>query len=622
MREDKGNGLIRNIRSFTFMILISLLVIFSLSILIDRFIFISETKNRIYNDNMEHESALIKDEILGISHMIQHFKDKNIDKKEILDYLREIRYGKNNDRYIFVVSYDGTTLVNGTQRELEGKNIWDMEDPNGVKVIQEERKAAEKPGGDFIYYSWERPSTGKIGPKVSFVIGIPEWEWMFGTGVYLDTVDEITAIQVKQIYKFLILQLSGLLLFIVLVFSFIYIRFKKFSGIVSADISVINNCFINAKDSLNPFDISEIKYNEFSVIAEHANKMISRQQKAEKAKETSQLRLRLHREQSPLAYVEWDFNNRIIGWNKAAESIFGYSKEETIGKSYDLIIPDFEKSDVENLFQDLGSKTNQAMHTNLNITKDGRIITCEWYNNNLIDDNGKALGITAIAVDITERLRVQNEIEVKNTQLEKSIKEKNILLKEVHHRVKNNMAIIASMISLQSNSIEDEHLKDLLQSSQNRIQSMSMVHENIYKNESLSEINIKSYISELIESLMLSYDLFGDQIMLNIDVPDINLELDLLIPLGLIINEIVSNSFKHAYRDSTEFALSVILKQIDTDKMYMSISDNGPGFNVEDNAEKEGSIGLMLIRSLIDQIDGSLKITTKEKTIYEIYFSC
>jgi two-component sensor histidine kinase len=108
--------------------------------------------------------------------------------------------------------------------------------------------------------------------------------------------------------------------------------------------------------------------------------------------------------------------------------------------------------------------------------------------------------------------------------------------------------------------------------------------------------------------------------MLDIDDPDINLELDLLIPLGLIINEIVSNSFKHAYRDSREFALSVILKQIDTKKMYMSISDNGPGFNAEDNAVKEGSIGLILIRCLVDQIDGSLEIITEGKTVYEIYF--
>jgi PAS domain S-box-containing protein len=620
MQKVKRTGLIRNIRSYTFMILISLLAIFSISILIDRIIIINNTKNRIYNDNMKHQTEIIREEILIVDNVINHYIDHNHDKNEIIDYLRNIRFGENNDRYIFVVTYDGTTLVNGTKRELEGKNIWDMEDPNGIKVIQEERKAAEKPGGDFIYYSWERPSTGKISPKVSFIIGIPEWEWMFGTGVYLDTVDEITAIEVKKIYKTLILQLVGLILFIALVFSFIYIRFKRFSGIVSEDISVINNCFINAELTQKPFNISEIKYDEFSVIGEHANKMIFRQKKAEREKEDYMIRLRLQREQSPLAYVDWNFDNKIIGWNQAAESIFGYSREEAIGKSYDLIIPDFEKSDVDNLFQNLGKETNQAIHTNLNITKGGQIITCEWYNNNLIDDNGNALGITAIAIDITERLRSQNEIEVKNTQLGKSIKEKNILLQEVHHRVKNNMAVISSMIALQSNTIDDEHMKELLQSSQNRIQSMTMVHENIYKNESLSEVNVNTYVLELIESLMQSFDLFDNQIELNIDVLDINLELDLLIPLGMIINEIVSNSFKHAYREGKAFELSVILKDIDTDKMYMCISDNGPGFNEDETTAKEGSIGLMLIRGLVDQIDGRLKITTKDKTVYEIYF--
>jgi PAS domain S-box-containing protein len=484
----------------------------------------------------------------------------------------------------------------------------------------EERRIAEKQEGGFIYYSWEKPPTDKISPKVSFIIGIPEWDWIIGTGVYLDTVDEITAIEVRKIYKALIFQLIGLLLFITLIFLFIYTRFKKLSETVSKDISIINNCFSKAEIGSEPFVTQKLKYNEFSVIAEHANKMISRQKKAEREKEDYMIRLRLQREQSLLAYVDWNFDNKIIGWNPAAENIFGYSQEEALGKNFDLIIPDFEKSDVENLFQDLGGKINQAIHTNLNITKDGQIITCEWYNNNLIDDSGNALGITAIAVDITEKLRRQHEIEVKNTQLGKSIKEKNILLQEVHHRVKNNMAVISSMIALQSNTITNTHMKELLQSSQNRIQSMTMVHENIYKNESLSEVNVNTYVLELIESLMQSFDLFDNQIELNIDVLDINLELDLLIPLGMIINEIVSNSFKYAYREEKIFELSVILKNIDSDKMYMNISDNGPGFNDDETEAKEGSIGLMLIRGLVDQIDGRLEISTEDRTVYEIYF--
>ncbi|MDA3939687.1 MAG: response regulator [Spirochaetia bacterium] len=241
-----------------------------------------------------------------------------------------------------------------------------------------------------------------------------------------------------------------------------------------------------------------------------------------------------------------------------------------------------------------------------------------WDEVILHSELSKALELYQLREFSEQQERIQEKL--KNAQLEKFNKEKIILLQEVHHRVKNNMAIISSMISLQSNSIKDEQLKDLLLSSHNRIQSMAIVHENIYQNESLSEINIKSYISELIGYLIQSFDLLESQIMLDIDVPDIILELDLLIPLGLIINEIVSNSFKHAYRDSREFALSVILKQIDTKKMYMSISDNGPGFNAEDNAVKEGSIGLILIRCLVDQIDGSLEIITEGKTVYEIYF--
>ena len=622
MKDNNKASLVRDVRSFTFTLLLLLLGLFVLFILIDRIMTIHTTKERIYDNNMKQQSELIRDEILNISHVVYYLIDNNYDKNKLMDYLRNVRFGNNDNRYIFVVSYDGTALINGTQRELEGKNIWEMEDPNGVKVIQEERKAAEKPGGDFIFYSWRKPTTGEISPKVSYIIGIPELKWMIGTGVYLNTVEDITAIEVKQINRSLIYQLLGLIFLFVFAFVLTYIRFKRLLEIVSSDISVINDYFITAGKNRNPIDISKIRYKKFSNISEYANKMMARRYKEEKEKDALQIRLMLQKEQSPLAYVDWDLDSRIIGWNKAAEDLFGYTKEEVIGHktSMDLIIPDWEQSEIEVLFNNLKKRSGNVIHRNYNITKDGRIITCEWYNYNLTNADGNILGITAIGIDITEKLHIQEEMEIKNVQLEKGIKEKNILLKEVHHRVKNNMAIIASMLSLQSNTIEDRRLRDLLQSSQNRIQAMAMVHENIYKNKSLSEINIKSYITELIESLMQSFDLFYDNMVMDIDVPDISLEMDMLIPLGMIINEIVSNSFKHAYKEGTEFKFSVIIKNIHDNKMYLSISDNGPGFNEDDAEKKEGSIGLMLIRGLVDQIRGRLKITTKGKTEYEIYF--
>ena len=617
MERNKTKYLIYNIRKFTFSISLILILIFSTIIIIDRAVYIKNITKHIYSASLREQKELLKNEITLVSGFVNDFIDYGFDKDLVLNHLRKIRFGKNNDNYIFIVDYEGTTILNDTKKELEGKNIWNMEDPNGVKFIQEGRKAADKPGGDFIYYSWDQPETGKTAPKVSFIIGIPQLKWMIGSGVYIDTVKYNSEIGIRQIYKTLAFQLMGLIIFSLLLILYIRYKFKNFSKLIFADISQIDNCFINAELTKKTYNISNINYVEFFKIANRANIMIQRQQKAETEKSNIQIRLRLQREQSPLAYVDWNSNNRIIGWNKAAENIFGYTQEEALGKSFDLIIPDWEKEEVSELFQHLGKKTNHERHLNSNITKDGRLITCEWYNNRIVDDRGNDLGITTIAVDITERLHIQNEIEIKNTQLEKSLKEKNILLQEVHHRVKNNLAIVSSMLSLQANSIENEQLLELLQSSRNRIQSMAMVHENIYRNKSLSEINVKNYIEELIGYLMTSYNLWEDNISLIIDVPDINMELDLLIPLGMIVNEIVSNSFKYAYKEGKILELSVILKTIDN-KMNLNISDNGTGFNADEPEQKEGSIGMMIIRSLVNQIDGKMEIIAEGKTEYEI----
>jgi len=619
-QEKSHLSLIKNIRSNIFIILLSMLVIIMVFLTIDRVVFIQTTKKHIYEETLENQSKLVKNEVLIVANMIYHYADQNYDQKKVLDYLRKLRFGANLDDYIFVVTYDGTTLLNDTKRELEGVNIWDLEDPNGVKVIQEERKAAEKPNGDFIYYSWEQPSTGKVTPKISYIIGIPEWKWMVGTGVYLDSIGFETAKQVKQIYKNLFHQLAVILVLMTLLFFLIYLKFKKFTISVSKDIATINNCFKNSENNSSFFDNSELKYEEFSIIANQAQERIIRQQKAEKKMQYSESRLRLQQEQSPLAYIGWDLNNKVIEWNPAAEDMFGYSKEEALGKGFELIIPKDETTGVNYVFSNLAKTNNRKKHINQNITKDGHIITCEWYNNNLIDNNGNVLGIAAIGMDITRRLNSHKEIAEKNMELEKSLKEKNILIKEVHHRVKNNMALISSLLSLQSNEIEDKQLQYLLQSSQNRIQSMAMVHEHIYRNDNLHDIHVNTYMTELIEYLMISLGRIDHNISLNIDIEDINLELDTLIPLGMLVNEIISNSFKYAFNGEGKFELSVILKSIEDNKFYLYIADNGPGFNSTNNSQKQGSIGLKLIKGLVEQIDGRVKIITENKTAYEIYF--
>ena len=135
--------------------------------------------------------------------------------------------------------------------------------------------------------------------------------------------------------------------------------------------------------------------------------------------------------------------------------------------------------------------TGGTKNINDNVTKEGRTITCGWYNKALTDQNEKVLGIISLVDDITDRKLAED-------QLQKSLEEKKVLLKEVHHRVKNNMAIISSFLSLQSMTVDDEYVRSLLQSSENRVRSMALIHEHLYKSENLKDINVQRYIDELV----------------------------------------------------------------------------------------------------------------------------
>jgi len=194
-------------------------------------------------------------------------------KNELLNDIALIRFGPKKDGYIFVVTYDGTTLMNDTQRHLIGKNIWELTDPNGVKVIQEERRAVENPEGDFIYYSWNKPSKEQLSPKTSFMKGVKSWEWMIGAGVYLDDVETDIDLmqtelndQIKMKMFFFTLISIGIVAFFLFLFSRLNRRLKN-------NFDMLTSFFSRVTVSDEPINRSRIQFVEFDRMAESANKM-------------------------------------------------------------------------------------------------------------------------------------------------------------------------------------------------------------------------------------------------------------------------------------------------------------------------------------------------------------
>lgn len=206
-------------------------------------------------------------------------------------------------------------------------------------------------------------------------------------------------------------------------------------------------------------------------------------------------------------------------------------------------------------------------------------------------------------------------------ELEEKIQEKETLIKEVHHRVKNNLQTVSSLLSLQSRGIEDKDVKSLLKSSQNRVITMAIVHEMLYMREDLSKIEYKSYVQELAEYLVRSIKGTSSNITLNIDIPNVKLNIDTAIPLGLLINETVTNALKYGIVDKNKGEIHIKLRKTDDNEFILYMGDDGQGFSKDVTHKNSKSLGLKLIHNLSRQLQGSIiRDLTQKGTHYTIKF--
>lgn len=215
------------------------------------------------------------------------------------------------------------------------------------------------------------------------------------------------------------------------------------------------------------------------------------------------------------------------------------------------------------------------------------------------DDNNQPVRMMGVGLDLTERKRNEEIIQAQ-------LKEKEMLLKEVHHRVKNNLQIISSLLSLQTRTL-DEESKDVLMESRTRIHSMALIHEKLYQSADLTRIDLKEYIEELSKFLYSSYGIETQRIRFELVCDGIFIELDKAIPCGLMLNEIVSNCLKHAFPGENSGEICVFL-QTEGRILRLLAQDNGVGIPEEVNAYNGNSLGLRIIRSLVSQLRGTLQM--------------
>ena len=339
---------------------------------------------------------------------------------------------------------------------------------------------------------------------------------------------------------------------------------------------------------------------------------ITERKKAEKALQESERKYRDLTELLPQTVFETDLNGNITFVNRIGYQIFGFTPEELgngINMIQILVSEDRDRARENNRRILNGERLPFGEFTALK--KDGTTFPIIVNTNPIIRGN-KIIGLRGILVDITELKDAENKIKA-------SLKDKEVLIKEVHHRVKNNMQIISSLLNLQIDYSNDEDAVNILKESQNRVKSMAMIHEKLYLSKNLTKINFVDYIQSLVSNLFYSYNIKEDHIKPILKIENVNLNIDTAIPCGLIITELISNCLKYAFPNQMKGEIIIILKSVE-DKFELVISDNGIGLPVNVNLNNIKTLGILLVKSLTEQIDGKISIKKNCGTQFKIIF--
>ncbi|NIR25425.1 MAG: PAS domain S-box protein, partial [Gammaproteobacteria bacterium] len=226
--------------------------------------------------------------------------------------------------------------------------------------------------------------------------------------------------------------------------------------------------------------------------------------------------------------------------------------------------------------------------------------------------DGSITHYQGIVFDITDKVEADAEIK-------RSLREKEVLLREIHHRVKNNMAVVSSLMSLQARFVDDKRYTDMFREGQNRIRAMALVHEQLYRTEDFGSINVRAYVDSLVRNVQSAHTM-DVNVPVRTDVDSIHLEIDNLVPLGLIMNELLSNAFKYAFTGIEKPDLSLQLKKTGDHNIILTISDNGNGLPEGFDINTSKGLGLQLVSMLTTQIRGRLEVSSDKGATFRITF--
>ncbi len=307
-------------------------------------------------------------------------------------------------------------------------------------------------------------------------------------------------------------------------------------------------------------------------------------------------------------FVCWvNSEGKYLGVNQHMTDTFNLSPETFVGKELSFLknSPEFTQF-MTKFLANSATTGHHVVEAIVNGLTRHYLIAAQKYHQNSL--------AVSVGIDITER-------KLAEAQIQTSLREKEVLLQEIHHRVKNNLQVISSLLDLQSQQLEEQAMLEVFRESQNRVKSMALVHEKLYQSKNFARINFAEYTESLTNFLFKAYKLNSGNVKLELDIDEVNFNIEIAIPCGLIINELVSNALKYAFPNNRSGIIRMVIRSEGNNTYTMIVEDNGVGFPIECDLNKVKSLGLQLVNVLVKQLKGTLEIDQSWGSKFQIRFS-
>jgi PAS domain S-box-containing protein len=326
------------------------------------------------------------------------------------------------------------------------------------------------------------------------------------------------------------------------------------------------------------------------------------------------------------AIIIKDLDGVIRSWNAGAQQLLQYPADEIIGRPITQLLPDDRKEEESLILSKIRDGQAVAHFETVRRRKDGSLVDVSLTISPIRDRAGAIVGASKIMRDITERKRYVEQLRNLNEELERRIlarnaelRERDALLQEIHHRVKNNLQVISSLINMQVRTLHDGSTRAALQQCRSRVETMAQIHEMLYQSKDYSSVPFEKYAKELANRVLSASGLSPDEVTIHFDMQDISLAVDQAIPCALILNELISNTLKHAFPTGAG-TIRIELRRVADNLIFLCVSDDGVGIPPGFDPARSSSLGMQLVVTLAEQLDGWLEIDRAPGAAFRITF--